>query len=1680
MSIKDIVKKLFDDNTNYKTPDQAANQASSLEALSTDLYTDSKRFIYELLQNADDSQEQGMTVKVWIKKIDDTLVVAHSGKAFSERDVRGLCNVNNGTKKDDVSKTGYKGIGFKSVFGKSKNVTVYTNSEYFKFDSSFNFSWKWSENKEDWERSNSREFVHPWQIIPIYIDHNDVLAPVHKYLQSVNAKVATIIKLDDATNTFLAVQELSENVNMFLFLKNISEIDFDLNEAYRIEINRVESGYVKLKTNKNTEAKWLINTIKLDVPSELSSALEDERNIPEKLLKAKNMELTLAAKIGEHGVTKIKASENRLYSYLPTDETKYQFPVLVNTSFLTNANREHLHADSKWNRWLFKNVAIEIFQWISVLVAGQLKLQAYRLIPQQVFDDELGRHFNIGIEEAINTVEFVLTKNDQLVKVGDTIIDFTYLSEKTFVGEEEIQKFLSDFDSTGVNNSKSFMKNSEFGHAIKLLGADSFEWKELPKLLKSNHFFCGHSINNNIELIRHLQLLSLDDSIGGVSDKTLKNIPFIFDHKNKLNIPTEIYFPTADDNNWDDPDGELAFLHIDIQKWISSNPDTRAWFEQLGVVEKTDISFITKTLIPNSESYINRENAIQAIRDLFNLYKKDELHSNLLAQLSGLKLLTNKGSLVAAKDCILSNSYSPRLEIETVLDVDAFVSETYMSTPIDKDEWKRFFKFLKVSDGISLVTHEERLHKDALVADGFRVEYFTEDDKIFTPFISNFVSDEYKNLSILRFIHQTINNHPLSKVYWEDVINNYSPLELSSDATAFWGKPRKPGQTTGDKVKNYTPWIVKNLCVIPVVTKECKRSSETLLNTDEIKAIAGEYLPVFDGVELTDDWRSFFKFRTELGLKDYLELLSKISIDVTGNKEVRKENINRIQLIYKQLIDLSVNWGRGELKVISDWSNSGLLLNTKNQFSKCTSTKCFIDGNDGIFQDQFKFLNLSAENKQHTNIIYFLNAFNVTILTQSDFKLEFYRSEDGLELISNLKRILPFFKVWIESENNDPKTLASLTILESKISELDIYEAEALQIAYEDLEFSKNVNVHLDGNELFVTKPWHSNKVLLQLPSTLCRYLNVIGHDKKLNFLMRSTTYEIREFFEQESIDFPVGISLEADVNINELSNTGISTTDKVVKSIDEIETAISSGISPDFFHISESEYRKLQLVKNLISRAVTRIIQYLDELPEYDCVNKYEIAPSIIGGVTKNGRDITIVARPSDNDAVLLYYTSEFDVLEYVDSEFWCEDGKNVPKKVTMGHLLKISKINRIPITNITFKGTEFEEYINKQRSTDFEFDAVPSSPFKIAQVVSSFANTEGGELVYGIAKNGVENQLSGLSTDFRMDEIIREAIMMISPLPTITYDWVALEEKYLFIIQVKKSEEEVRIGLQKYIREGCQTKVEEDTFACAIERLAISDVEKTVAIIIGIENYKPRDYNQVPPVKYAEKDASLFKEVLIKQFKVDKDDIHTFINEDALKSDLEYGLQGLFHSLSEKDRLVFYYVGHGFHNGTTNYLSTYDTHINNLAETAVSLRKILLDPLLNSKCKSGLVFIDSCAQSFKNDEERALITDLDGDDFLLFKSDYPHFATFLSCQPGQSSYSCDELEHGIWTYYLDKALGGKEAETIRPGKYITDRKLNDYLAKNVSSYAKDKHNFEQNPKAILDSNCEYVIVEL
>lgn len=1681
MKLKETVDGLFNENTKYATPDQATNQASSLVSLSTDLYTDSKRFVYELLQNADDSSESGNTVKVWIKIFGDSLVVAHSGREFSSRDIRGICNVNNGTKKEDSSKTGYKGIGFKSVFGQSDKVTIFTDSEYFRFDASYPFDWIWSGTKDEWEAQSDREFVNPWQITPIYTKVREgILKPIDLYLRTIKANVATIIELNDKADTLLAIKELSEDVNMYLFLKNISSIYFDIDKINHIEIDRSESNCIVLKDGQRGQTKWLTSSITLNVPSDLKVALQDERNIPDKLLNADTVELTLAAKTGADGIIKLSQNERRIYSYLPTEETKYSLPVLANTSFLTNANREHLHADSKWNQWLFKCISIEIFKWISRLVETEYQYQAYKLIPDKIHTDELGIQFNKGRQEAIETVAFVREKPKKLVKIKDSIIDFTFLSKKSFVGEKAIKSFIDSSEPLGKQSTKVFIENTGFGLEFKELGASAFEWNSLSEFVQSTGFLHSHSVENNIELIKHLRYLSEKESFEYITMEKLRGLYFIWDHKDTLNAPYNIYFPTSNDTNWNVPDSELSFLHQKLQDWLSLDVDTRAWLGKLGVVEKTDISFITKTIIPNAEHYITKKNAIKTMHDLFSLYKKGDLTADILSELSNLKILTAHDRLLKASECYLSNVYSPRLKLEGIFKKDIFVNEQYLNNSLDKDEWKRFFKLLGIQDGISCIKSEDKISRTDLAEKGYLDEYFLEDDKKFTPAYSTFTADLYSKISNLKFSQNLKDNYLFSQVFWLDVINSISLDDISKPTTAFWGYSGHAGRRTGDEVGSYISWLIRNIKCIPVITKECESSELVFLNTEEIMKIAGDYLPIFDGVELKPNWLSFFDFKTSLELIDYLEILKKITKDVTEKGEIKKSNIKRIQSVYKELMNQCANWSEEELEQVGEWAKSYEFQNTSGLPKSCNSLKYFLDGNINIFHEQFDFLELNAENKSNPNLKSFLKAFNIKVLKQSDFELVETNLEKSNDLKTKLVNIIPYLKNWVVDECSDDETIENLLQLEDKFSILEVFEADSLQIKYGDIGFIRSVNVHFDENKLYVTKPWDANRVLIQLSEKLCDYFELVGHDKKLDFLLRSVTSEIIEHLRELCLDIPdAKLLTNGDISLS-TENDQKAIVRKDIRSFEEVEEGIENkGISPNCFHISSSDYKKLKYVQRLISRAVQNIISYLNSLAEYDCSNHYEIAKSIIGGITKNGRDITIIARPSDNDEVILYYTAEFDVLEYVDAELWCEDGTNVPHKITLGQFLKLTEINKIPVSNVNFTNTELSELSQKRKSINHEFNAVPLAPFQIAKTIASFANTEGGTLVFGINEvTSTQNEIVGLSSDYRIGEIITEAFSFLSQKPDVTCDWIDSDSRRLFVIKTIKSTDEISLGNQVYIRKGVESILKESVAKVESKSLSVQNFSKTVAIVIAIENYANKDH--IKKVKYAERDALLFKDTLINRMGVEEENIHLFLNEDALKSSLQYNFQGLFHELSSEDRLVFYYVGHGFHNGITNYLSTFDMHPHHVDTTAISLREVLLDPLSKSKCKSAMIFIDACAQSFEDENRRNILSDIDGDEIKLLLSEHNYLASYFSCQPGQSSYSCDELQQGVWTYHLSNAMDGGVQEVILSDKYITDRSLSDYLAKTVATYVKSELGYIQNPKSILDADNENVLVQI
>lgn len=141
------------------------------------------------------------------------------------------------------------------------------------------------------------------------------------------------------------------------------------------------------------------------------------------------------------------------------------------------------------------------------------------------------------------------------------------------------------------------------------------------------------------------------------------------------------------------------------------------------------------------------------------------------------------------------------------------------------------------------------------------------------------------------------------------------------------------------------------------------------------------------------------------------------------------------------------------------------------------------------------------------------------------------------------------------------------------------------------------------------------------------------------------------------------------------LANMGIT-------SLEEWQEAIKDkDLAALYSHKSTPTTDMFVFVQSLIKRAKKSIIAHLQTLDNYNLDNLDDTtAPTILAGILKDEKEISIVARPAYNKEVIIYYGSERDILDYEPSELWVDDG-NQPKMISLGHLLKKAKIVKFPI---------------------------------------------------------------------------------------------------------------------------------------------------------------------------------------------------------------------------------------------------------------------------------------------------------------------------------------------------------------------------------------------------------------
>ncbi len=195
-------------------------------------------------------------------------------------------------------------------------------------------------------------------------------------------------------------------------------------------------------------------------------------------------------------------------------------------------------------------------------------------------------------------------------------------------------------------------------------------------------------------------------------------------------------------------------------------------------------------------------------------------------------------------------------------------------------------------------------------------------------------------------------------------------------------------------------------------------------------------------------------------------------------------------------------------------------------------------------------------------------------------------------------------------------------------------------------------------------------QTLADNPKLIQKISELDGLLKEFNISEVSELKDIIKSAQNSNVDKPQ-IIITQDVLLS-LGVTSIQELDDVFK---------DKSFSSQFVHTSTPTPEMFEYVQRLIKRTKKNVIEHLKTLPEYDCSEYEELATTVIGGIKKQGLSIQIVVRPSDNGQVIVYYTSEKDTLDYENAELWIDNGKEKPRHLTLGKILKTTGINRIPV---------------------------------------------------------------------------------------------------------------------------------------------------------------------------------------------------------------------------------------------------------------------------------------------------------------------------------------------------------------------------------------------------------------
>ena len=489
---KDAVEIAF---KQHRSPNSNTGLANLLEEVGQGLYTSKKRMFFELLQNADDAAaKNGVKVKLQLKG--QFFLLSHDGYSFNRHDFESITTAAKSTKSSNKNKTGYKGIGFKSVFTNSNSVCIQSAGFRFSFDKNLDIyndfdRFYFLVNKIENDPVRQAEFLGdfakfkrefrgvkdiPWQLLPVWTDDPNFETNGTIWNQRENVSIALRMSEETLTEYGKAIQEVFNEPRFMLFLrrtnriqwiqdercltiqKNISErgdyislvnsFNKEQNsENYRIftkdnivvNDDAFRDAGIKIKRKERTNNQGEIENYFVRV-DENGKELSEVPYIPDRIASATDTSVSFAILLDENGhIRTIDKEALSLYAYLPMNDHRFKFPFFVNADFIPKSDREGIQSENPWNFFLFYVIGQSIVSMVvenaSVEDPDYLNLLPAKELESTGQDTSLlVDAFNRGYKNALASYRFILNDQGSLSGTNETIVDESSLAE--YIGHD--------------------------------------------------------------------------------------------------------------------------------------------------------------------------------------------------------------------------------------------------------------------------------------------------------------------------------------------------------------------------------------------------------------------------------------------------------------------------------------------------------------------------------------------------------------------------------------------------------------------------------------------------------------------------------------------------------------------------------------------------------------------------------------------------------------------------------------------------------------------------------------------------------------------------------------------------------------------------------------------------------------------------------------------------------------------------------------------------------------------------------------------------------------------------------------------------------------------------------------------------------------------------------------------